>query len=331
MRIYYHLSHYISHCTAGQAYMDALRGQGVEFADTPAGADVLILHDDPLNLPDIIRTARDGGNQRLIAYSVWEADILPRAYADCLRGVDRVWTCTPFSARAFAGAGFAVDVVPHVVTPPRSSQAEIDGIKERIGFDERLFYFYTVADSVNPRKNLKTLLSVFAAAFRADPDVRLVVKQYRHPWDLSSLDKVIAVDEELSPGAMAALHRVCHAFVSAHHAEAWGLSLSDAMAAGNPVIATGYSGNMHYMDETNSLPVNFTTTRVPREMCELVPLFTGDMTWADPDPGHLAHCMRRAAKGRFDAGLPRRAAEAMRAFAPQQVGPIMRALLDTRP
>ena len=323
--IYYHLSHYISHRTAGQAFMAALRGAGITLSPTPEDADVLILHDDPLNLPDLIRTHR--GRRHIIAYCVWEADILPEAYRRCLQGVDRVWTCTPYSARPFAEAGFRVEVVPHVVDPPRPGQDDIQAVKEAVDFQDGTFYFYTVADSVNPRKNLKTLLSVFATTFKSPAPVRLVVKQYRHPWDLGSLDNVVSIDRELSPGRMAALHRVCHAYVSAHHAEAWGLSLSDAMSAGNPVIATGFSGNMFYMNAGNSFPIDHTLTRVSQEMCALVPLFTPDMTWADIDPGHLAHCMRKVAKGRYGPALTQNAASAMRPFGRRDIGTAMHQLL----
>lgn len=326
--VYYHLSHYISHRTAGQAYMDALRAQGVPLAATPDDADVLILHDDPLNLPGLIR--KYTGRKHIIAYCVWEADILPQPYLDSLQGIDRLWTCTPYSARPFQRAGLGpVDIVPHIVNPPRPTRADMETVKDRIGFRDDGFYLYTVADSVNPRKNLKALLQAFTTTFRGQTHVRLVVKQYRHPWDLGSLDNVIGIDAQLAPGEMSALHDVCHCHVSAHHAEAWGLSISDAMSAGNPVIATGFSGNMYYMTDANSFPVNFQLTHISDEMCGMVPLFTPDMTWADIDARHLSYLMRKVSQGKYDPGVPRNATRAMQPFGSREIGATMRKLLET--
>ena len=39
--------------------------------------------------------------------------------------------------------------------------------------------------------------------------------------------------------------------------------MAEAMAAARPVIATGYSGNLTFMDEGNSLLVPYRTASVP--------------------------------------------------------------------
>ena len=325
-RVHYHLSDYISHRIAGQANIDALLRSGVAMADDPDDADVIILHDDPLYYPQWVDRYR--GRKRIIAYCVWETDILPAPFLRNLRGVDRVWTCSPHSARAFADAGLdRVDVVPHVVNLPPAASSDHAAVRERLGDQGDPFFFYTIVDTVNPRKNLETLLQVFARTFHADRNVRLVVKQYRNAWDLGGLANVISITDTLTPGEMSALHHACHACVSAHHAEAWGLSLSDAMSVGNPVIATGYSGNMFYMDKENSLPVKYTLGPVSKIMCELVPLFTPDMVWADIDQEHMAYCMLKAARGDLDPCLGEKAANAMLRFSPDNVGARMKRIL----
>jgi len=54
-----------------------------------------------------------------------------------------------------------------------------------------------------------------------------------------------------------ALHHIGNCYVSPHCSEGWGLCLSDAMAHGNLVVATGYGGNMDFMTKENSLPVEY--------------------------------------------------------------------------
>ena len=69
----------------------------------------------------------------------------------------------------------------------------------------------------------------------------------------------------------------------------------NAMAAGNPVIATGYSGTQEFMNVENSLPLPY----------QLRPVFNmpgsyyePDMTWAEPDLVVLRRHMRRVYEDR---------------------------------
>ena len=82
------------------------------------------------------------------------------------------------------------------------------------------------------------------------------------------------------------------AYVSLHRSEGLGLGLAEAMALGRPAIATGYSGNLEFMDEDNSLLVAH----------RLVPVAPGEYLfddprffWADPDVDDAARQMRRLA------------------------------------
>jgi glycosyltransferase involved in cell wall biosynthesis len=325
--VHYHLSEYVSHRTAGEANMAALAGAGVRLAASPVEADVLLLHDDPYHYPALL--ARHGKGRRTIAYCVWETDLLPESFAANLKLVDEIWTCSPFCEAALRRAGFArVAVVPHVVAPPEPSPEELAAVRGLLAPVRGRFLFYTVVDSVNPRKNLKTLLATFRWAFGDDPTTALVVKQYRKGWDLSSLPGVLAMDATLAPGEMTALHRLCHAYVSAHHCEGWGLPLTDAMSQGKPVAATAHSGNMHFMNAANSFPVPCRLAPVSREMADLYPLFTTEMTWAEVDPRDLARAMRAARNLRDGGVLAANARREMARFTPERVGRRMRELLE---
>ena len=58
----------------------------------------------------------------------------------------------------------------------------------------------------------------------------------------------------------------CDCYVSLHRSEGLGLTLAEAMASGKPVIATGYSGNLEFMREHESLLVPFRPRRRPGEL-----------------------------------------------------------------
>ena len=76
------------------------------------------------------------------------------------------------------------------------------------------------------------------------------------------------------------------------------------MVAGRPVIATGYSGNLTFMNEANSYLVDYTLTKVPTG-CEPYP---PNAEWADPSVDHAAALMRHVFENPEDAaaGLVRR-------------------------
>ncbi|SDB25697.1 Glycosyl transferases group 1 [Desulfonatronum thiosulfatophilum] len=327
MNIYYHLSHYISHRNAGMDYIVGLKNLGLNLVHDINDADVIILHDDPLNYSNVLRLVSKSRYRKIIAYSVWETEDLPLQYLEPLRLVDEIWTCTPFSATAFLKHFEKVRVLEHVVSRVEPSIDDLMRITSRIGHHEDGFYFYSIVDSVNPRKNLRSLLDVFAKNFHSHKNVHLVVKQYRHAVDLASLPQVISIDKDLSPGELSALHRFCDCYISLHHAEAWGLTISDAMFFGNPVIATGYSGNMHYMSEANSYPVNHFLDHVHEEMCRRIPLYRPEMKWAYPDLRHAGYLMKKLSRDKKNPKL-RNAIKDMSAFGLTEITHKMRSLLE---
>ena len=76
-------------------------------------------------------------------------------------------------------------------------------------------------------------------------------------------------------GLMAA----CDCYVSLHRSEGFGLTMAEAMAIGKPVIGTGYSGNVDFMNAENSYLVDYEIGRVGPE-CEIYP---PEGEWAEPE------------------------------------------------
>lgn len=335
MKIYYHLSDYISHRRAGEAYINCLASLGHDLVRDPGESDLVILHEAPHDYPAIIKTLRRSPGCGIVGYGVWETPQLPPLFADGVRCVDAVWTASEFSRQAFAPFAKTF-VLPHVVERPKVSREDMAWAMARLGITETrreardTFYFYTIVDTVNPRKNVTTLFTAFAAAFPNTRDnVRLVVKQYRKPQNLDGIPHVIDIPEALRDGQIAALHAVCDACVSTHHAEAWGLPLSEALSFGNPVIATGYSGNMEFMTEANSFPVPYTIAPVSEKMCQALPdLFSRNMTWADIDAAALVRALRTIRTRPVSMDFRARAAASMQPFSPAAIAERLRLLLQ---
>jgi glycosyltransferase involved in cell wall biosynthesis len=171
------------------------------------------------------------------------------------------------------------------------------------GLDADKFVFLFTFDfhSFVTRKNPQAIVHAFQQAFpRNRDDVCLVLKssnghlyaeQMRELLTLVVGDsRIMLRDEVIEKVHVHALQRCCDAYVSLHRAEGFGLGLAECMSIGKPVIATGWSGNMEFMTESNSCLVEY----------DLVPVAGGypdsDGTcWAEPRIASAADAMRRLA------------------------------------
>ncbi|MBI5532811.1 MAG: glycosyltransferase [Deltaproteobacteria bacterium] len=236
-----------------------------------------------------------------ILLTVCETERLPAHWIPAVQSVDEIWVPSEFSRRAFeAVASCPVQVVNHPVAPPRGRRA-FPGIPDDI------FLFASVFEWQD-RKNPDGLLSAFTEAFQGRSDVGLLIKtgfrmgmpreeairttrEIVEKGRAGGGPKVWLVTEDLSPAALGSLYRRADAYVSLHRAEGFGLCMAEAMLAGTPVIATGWSGNLEFMDARSAWLVG----------CDLVPLrqhwvrsreLDEGMQWAQPRHDEAVEAMR---------------------------------------
>ena len=86
-------------------------------------------------------------------------------------------------------------------------------------------------------------------------------------------------------------------FVSLHRSEGFGIGMAQAMYMRKPVIATGYSGNMEFMDHNNSFLVRYKLA----ELEENIGPYEKGNVWAEPDVEHAAELMQLVFKDRSTA------------------------------
>jgi glycosyltransferase involved in cell wall biosynthesis len=324
VKVWWHLSDYISHRRAGEAYRRCLAMAGYGMAERPEEADMAVVHEDPVFWPKIFAVRPALGRMPVAGYAVWEGERLPEVYRPGLALMEAVWTATSFSARALEQGHSRVRVLPHVVEAATPNEEDLRWAAGAVGAGR---YFFSIMDAVNPRKNLEALLRVFARVHAVSRDVRLVVKQYRGNVPLDGLPGVISLSGDVSEGRLAALHRGALAYVAPHRGEAWGLGLSEAMSHGVPVLATGWSGNMDFMDDGNSVPLRYTLEPVGDRMAGLLPHFTPDMLWARVDESHLEREMLRLIRRGPDPAMCAQARAVAGRFSPARVARILGVLL----
>jgi glycosyltransferase involved in cell wall biosynthesis len=188
-----------------------------------------------------------------------------------------------------------VVIIPDVVEVPH---VEADRSLFGLSPDEFIFLFTFDFFSIEERKNPRAALQAFRAAFSPDEPVRLVVKsmhgesqieKYQQLRALADGMRVTFIDEPISAERRFQLMEVCDAYISLHRAEGFGRGMAEAMAYGKPVIATGWSGNMEFMNAHNSLPVDFTL----RPLAKTAGPYPAGTIWADANIADAAEKLRR--------------------------------------
>lgn len=330
-KVCYLASLYRSHRRAAHDNMRALAAAGIRVVDEPADADVVVIHDEPWTYPGYFRAFPEMRERHVVAYAVWEPDVLPPDMIRWIGLANEVWTCSSFCRDILAAVGRPTTVVPHIVEAASTPNPDLDAaVRQRLGVAEDSFVFYSIG-RLEERKNMEAGIRAFAAAFPEGGASYVVKTALPLPENLLNVKGVIRWEGNPPDAEIAALHRIGHCLISSHCSEGWGLCLSDAMAEGNLVIATGYSGNTEFMDDTNGILAAFTLDRIRRPETRSQFGFPPESTtakWAYVDEADLASAMRNAyADWQATAPLRERARDVSRRFSEGHVGSIMAARL----
>jgi len=330
-KVCYLASLYRSHRRAAHDNIRALNGAGVTIVDDPVDADVIVIHDEPWTYPGYFRAFPEMQQRHVVVYAVWEPDVLP---PDMLRWIglaDEIWTCSSFCKDILAAAERPTTVVPHVVARPRESDpATEQALRQKLGLPDDRFVFYSIG-RLEERKNMEAGIRAFASAF-PDGEASYVVKTpLPLPENLLGVKGVVSWEGNPSDAEIAALHRIGRCLVSSHCSEGWGLCLSDAMACGNLVIATGYGGNTDFMDETSGVLAAFDLDRIRRPDTRAQFGFLPESTtarWAYVNEADLCAALRNAYDDwQASSMLRAKATEIADRFSEKQVGAVMAARL----
>jgi glycosyltransferase involved in cell wall biosynthesis len=272
--------------------------------------------------PEMVRLTLEGG-RRLIesdTYKIgawpWELPRWPSAFGQASVFVDEIWAQSRFVEAVYARLGqVKVRHMPMAVVVP-TPQA-IDRKAFGLPADDFLFYLMFDGNSWLTRKNPVAGIMAFKQAFAKDASgVGLVIKAmnardddptWRQVCELASADdRIHIVSERLDRQDTINFMACCDAYISLHRSEGFGRVIAEAMALGQPVVATNFSGNADFCDEQTAFLVDG----------DLVPLRPGDYLfhegqyWCDPDVEMAASQLVRVFG---DANLRERIAKAGRA------------------
>lgn len=233
----------------------------------------------------------------------WEVDAAPLKYRLARPWADEIWTTSAYQQHLMAVIyERPVHVLPLPVELAPRDEALVETARLRMGAGDRfVFSFQFDWNSSRRRKNPDGVIDAYLRAF-PDPDsgTFLFIKTInggQHPEALLEMTAAVRdrpdvlVLDEFWPSALnAALSHAVDCYVSLHRAEGFGLTIAKAMAAGKPVIATDYSGNLDFMPAGTALLVPSRIVSVGAD-----PIYPPEGHWAQPDLDCAAEYMRSIA------------------------------------
>ncbi len=251
-----------------------------------------------LNAPELLTLLPFWGTDRLagprFSYWAWELPKAPPLWLRTAAVMDGVMSPSPYTAEAFAGARTTLTAAPHPLIASEFAGVSNQSARQA-GEAFRVVGMFDFKSSA-ARKNPEGAMAAFAAAFGDDPAARLVIKTHNADFAPEAARRlrergganVEFVDAVWDRAEVLRFIASADAFLSLHRAEGFGLTLAEAMVLGTPVVATGWSGNLAFMDADTAclVPSRLTAVEDPQG------IYSGQM-WAEPDIAAAAAQLRR--------------------------------------
>lgn len=233
----------------------------------------------------------------------WELEVLPKAWVKAIPNFHEIWAPTTFVAQAIErGLGPGPRPLVRVLPIPINGVAAPVFGRERFGIPQDSFAVLTMFDmrSTRARKNPDGALEAYVRAFPEPSAGRILICKVLHhdsaPDEFEALQRLAAtrpdialLTEVLTDQEVGDLIANIDVMISLHRSEGYGLTLAEAMHRGRVVVATGWSGNLDFMDEESSVLVPYALVPVKDPQKQ----YTEVACWADPDIDAAAQALRR--------------------------------------
>ena len=249
-------------------------------------------------------------DRHVIGQWFWELEKAPSWYEDAWPMVNELWAPTRFIEKMLKDHAPRHVTVRHVPLPVVQPRVDESVTHTQMGIDGRyMFLFVFDMMSIMKRKNPLGLVRAYSRAFGEHDGAQLVIKTMngdKRPDDLAMLTDAAAgrsditvIDGYFTRTQTTSLIALADCYVSMHRSEGLGLTMSEAMSHGVPVIATGYSGNTDFMTTENSFLLPWTRVSVGDGAGGYDP----EATWAEPDEDSAVDAMRFAFEYQMEARI----------------------------
>ena len=238
-------------------------------------------------------------HSKFVGVWAWEVNDFPKRFFPAFDLVDEIWAISEFVRDSIQPhTKKPVLVVPAPIIAPEITES-LDRAAIGLSGDRPFNLFMFDYFSIFRRKNPLELVAAHKAAFPEENGPILVIKTVnagKHAtqheqllFSASDRADILVVDKYLSREQLHCLVNECQTYISLHRSEGYGLTIAEAMSLGKPVIATGYSGNLEFMNQNNSILVPFELVLVGDDAYP----YDKNALWAKPDLDFAADALRK--------------------------------------
>lgn len=234
-------------------------------------------------------------NKRIIGYWAWEVEVLPKIWIQGITQLDGIEVPSSFVKKTISkySGTKQVTVVSHDVTEPVHTKTGfmLDGVLHCL-------YCFDARSGLN-RKNPEAVLKAFHTAFPdGGAELTLKISGVAHAQEVinyihslcEKIKNVHIITDVLDRESMSLLYCKHDVYISLHRSEGYGLTIREAMLHGLHVVATGWSGNMDFMDGELTHPVPYTLIPLREEQGPLKGL---KGQWAEANTDAAASILRK--------------------------------------
>jgi len=237
----------------------------------------------------------------------WEFEDYFHEFKEVFDHIDHVVVFSDFIVKAIkkaAPSNIKVTKLPYpfienwkIINPPSKIRKNY-----QLDDDDFVFMFHFDFLSTIERKNPEGALKAFSFAFKGKKNVKFLIKTLHSEKCQEKVDNLLEVINQcgikdnlilihhvLSRDELMSLINAVDCYVSLHRSEGFGLGMLEAMYLGKPVIATRYGGNTEFMNNENSMLVNYSMDTVKKD----TPPYKKGFYWADPNIKEAAAHMTR--------------------------------------
>jgi len=229
---------------------------------------------------DLTYTLPRNFNQRFLATSSarmaiynYETSHLPPAWASMHTHLDYILPSSNFSKEVFVNAGWPEKkciVIPHGI-----DLAEFENKSTATNISSAKKFRFLNVSIPHYRKNIATLVDAYYSEFSFHEDVVLIIKtslrKPKYKFECDIMKEIVSVQNmnkhrgkklpqveiiQHRYDSMVPLYNACDCLVSASSSEGFGLPLLEGLAANMVVVAPRCTGQLDFLNDSNSLLVS---------------------------------------------------------------------------